>query len=275
MSTEQLEQEAPAEGEEQEEEQAGERDWESDARAMGWSPEEEFKGDKKQWIDAKTFVERGEQMMPILKAQNKALLKRISGMEKTINQARDFFSKSEQRGYDRAMAEIKARQREAVRTGDEEAFEAAEKDLNDLQKDGNHQVSQADTAEAFISFKEENEWYDGESRAAKLATEYADAVGRKTPLDKSSMGPNEYFEWIAEQVKERYSDRYPELFGLAQPKPKPRSPVEAPSNVRPRAGTKTAADLDAVARRQGESFVKMGLFKDLNAYAKDYFANGG
>ena len=40
--------------------ETGERDWEADARAMGWSPKAEFKGDKTHWIDAKSFVERGE-----------------------------------------------------------------------------------------------------------------------------------------------------------------------------------------------------------------------
>ena len=43
------------------------------ARAMGWRPQDEFGGDPERWVDADTFVARGEQVMPLLKAQNKKL----------------------------------------------------------------------------------------------------------------------------------------------------------------------------------------------------------
>lgn len=46
---------------------------ESDARRLGWVPEEEFKGRKDHWVDAKTYLERGEQLMPILRQNNKKL----------------------------------------------------------------------------------------------------------------------------------------------------------------------------------------------------------
>lgn len=256
--------------------ETGERDWEADARAMGWSPKAEFKGDKSHWIDAKSFVERGEQVMPILKAQNKALLKRMSSMEKTMRQAQEFFSKSEQRGYERAMAEIKAKQRQAVELGDTDAFDEAEAEMAELEREvgrsGKEEPSGADAAEAFIEFRAENDWYNNN----KLLTDYADLLGRKTPLDKSGMEPDEYFEWIAEQVKDKFQNKYPEAFGLTKkPTAKPRSAVEAPSQVRPRAGSKTAADLPPDAKRQMQRFVDMGLFKDLNAAAKEYFANAG
>ena len=40
---------------------------EQKAKAMGWSPQEEFRGDPDKWIDAAKFVARGENIMPILK----------------------------------------------------------------------------------------------------------------------------------------------------------------------------------------------------------------
>lgn len=41
------------------------------AREMGWSPKEQWRGNPNSWIDAKTFVERGEHVMPILQANSR------------------------------------------------------------------------------------------------------------------------------------------------------------------------------------------------------------
>ncbi len=47
--------------------------FETKASGMGWVPVERFRGDKEKWVDAKTFVERGEQFLPILQANNRRL----------------------------------------------------------------------------------------------------------------------------------------------------------------------------------------------------------
>src|SRR3990167_3752736 len=41
---------------------------ETQARDMGWRPKEEFKGSEDKWVDAKTFIDRGEHVLPIVKA---------------------------------------------------------------------------------------------------------------------------------------------------------------------------------------------------------------
>lgn len=46
---------------------------EAKATSMGWVPQEKFRGDTSKWVDAQTFVERGEQFMPLLKANNRRL----------------------------------------------------------------------------------------------------------------------------------------------------------------------------------------------------------
>lgn len=48
-------------------------DIESQARQMGWKPQEEFKGDPDKWVDAETYVERGEHVLPLLQANNRRL----------------------------------------------------------------------------------------------------------------------------------------------------------------------------------------------------------
>lgn len=48
-------------------------DIETRAKEMGWAPKAEFRGDPEKWIDADTFVERGENLLPIVRAENRKL----------------------------------------------------------------------------------------------------------------------------------------------------------------------------------------------------------
>jgi len=101
-------------------------DFVAEAAKMGWSPLEEFKGDPKHWTDAETFYNRAVQFMPIAKATIKKLSNKIDAMEREQKKASEFFSKAEQRGYEKAMFDIKVRQEAAVESGDVEAFRAAD-----------------------------------------------------------------------------------------------------------------------------------------------------
>jgi len=51
----------------------GNVDVEKEAMNMGWTPKEKFKGDPAKWIDAETFVERAEHVLPILRADRDRL----------------------------------------------------------------------------------------------------------------------------------------------------------------------------------------------------------
>lgn len=58
---------------------------EEEARRIGWVPEDKFKGRKDHWVDAKTFLERGEQLMPILRENNKTLQKKLENSTTQIS----------------------------------------------------------------------------------------------------------------------------------------------------------------------------------------------
>lgn len=50
-----------------------ERNYEAEAIDLGWKPQDQFQGDPEKWVDAKTYVERGETMLPLIKANNRKL----------------------------------------------------------------------------------------------------------------------------------------------------------------------------------------------------------
>ena len=90
-------------------------DYEAEARKMGWTPKDEFKGDPNHHIDAETFYTRAVEFMPIAKATIKKLSNKIDQMQREQKNASEFFSKSEER-YHRALKDLRAKQEAVVET---------------------------------------------------------------------------------------------------------------------------------------------------------------
>ena len=110
---------------------------EARARAMGWKPQHEFRGDPRRWSDAETFIQHGEAELPILREQSRRMSEKLVKQDQelealrasqaqqaeAVQHAMDLARRADERGYQRGLNELKARQREAVQVGDTEAFD--------------------------------------------------------------------------------------------------------------------------------------------------------
>ncbi len=243
-------------------------DYEAEARKMGWSPLDEFKGDPKHHLDAETFYTRAVEYMPIAKATIKKLSERIDRMDKDARKRADFFSKGEQRAYERALAEIRAEQEAAVESGDLEAHRRAAEKLDKLDKPGTV-VGDDDEdrrTEEFADWGKANKWYATNS----VMQAYADAQAQK--LVKAKGGgflDRDDLDDVAAKVKAKFADEFPEDLGM-NPRPKPRNPVEGVTAPRGRSGGKSFADLPAEAQRMCDKWVKNGTIKSRDDYIKNY-----
>ena len=56
------------------------------ASAMGWSPQENFKGDPERWVDAETYVKRGEEFIPFLQADKRKLTQDVEALRGKLTQ---------------------------------------------------------------------------------------------------------------------------------------------------------------------------------------------
>ena len=83
-----------------------ERDYEHDAQQEGWRPKEEWQGNPEQWVDAKTFVERGEKIAGILKKKVDSLEQRLSAAEVANRKFGEYHKKTIQK--ERESAEQQA-----------------------------------------------------------------------------------------------------------------------------------------------------------------------
>lgn len=254
------------------------RDYEAEARQLGWTPKDEFRGDESRWIDAEAFIKRGEEQMPLLKKQVQDQKGKIEFLERQVKR----LTKAEQTAYDSAVADIKARQREAVEYGDVKAFETLDKELDTLRdRAADAPAAEEDPNLAFAEFREAHEWYDlgaqagateTERRARALADRLADKYSAQGLQREPGMTPAKFFAKIAEDVREQI----PMLGGERAPKPKPA--VDVAGVTRPGGGrtAKTGANLPPEAKAQALRFFEKGIIKAkdkgeaLDKFAKDY-----
>lgn len=243
-------------------------DFEAEATKMGWKPVEEFKGDPSKHVDAKTFYERGQVVLPILQKQNKALLEKIAGMERDIKRSADFFAKGEQRAYERAMAEIKGKMTQAVEDGDTKAANEAIDELSKLEKPGaqQQQGNENDRAEEFADWASNNRWY-GNHDFMRI---YADAQAEKIAKGKGGNLDRADLDAVAEAVKAKFEGAYPEAFGQKAPAQK-RSPVDnGGTGIRQQRSGRAFTDLPPEAQRICDKWVANGTIKDRETYLKAY-----
>lgn len=254
-----------------------ERDYEAEAKAQGWTPKEDFRGDETRWVDAETFMKRADEVMPLLKKQNAHLKSEIDQLKRSMRKV----VASERNAHANALAELEARQEAAVETGDvaeHRRIGTEIKRLGEVMADDTPGQSHGeDPAEQFDTFREANPWFDKANLASASETEinarlHADRLAEKyvrQGLDKE-IPPSEFFERVARETAEKF----PALNAKA-PRPKPASDVAGvtPPGAR---GAKTGANLPPEAKETVRRYMRQGHFKgtfeeSCNLFAKDYF----
>ncbi len=113
------------------------RDFEAEARDMGWTPEAEWKGDKKpvKFLSAEEYVERGETLIPIL---NKRLKEKDAEFAERLKKIESLNSKTVERlqkQFEKDLAEAQAAKKAAVKAGNVEEVERLDAEIDELKAD--------------------------------------------------------------------------------------------------------------------------------------------
>jgi len=238
-----------------------ERDFDAEARQHGWTDKEAFKGDPSKWVDAKTFVKRADEVMPLLKKQIDALKTKMDEMKRETARASKFFAQSEERAYKRAMTDLQAKMDDAVEMGDVAGTRRILSDMETLKDEVKNAASDEpkfDPEEArreFTDWVEENDWYvhDADKRT------YAD-------LQAGIMGNAHEFPGGGKEYLVELTRRVEKKFAAAKP-----NPVNGGGNrATAKTGGKTFADLPAEAKRMCDKWVGSGLIKSRDDYVKSF-----
>jgi hypothetical protein len=139
------------------------------AREQGWYPPEENKGDapKGGFKTAFEFLQKGEEILPIVRAQNKKLKTRLDKAEKDIKEisatskeANAFLQKQvdKERRENKALLEnLEQSRANAITEGDGQAAVGLERQIAELRA----QPQSNPMADSLISaWRSDNEWYD-------------------------------------------------------------------------------------------------------------------
>lgn len=270
----------------QDQEQGGEdegRDYESEARNMGWVDADEWKGNPDAHVSAKEFVERGEERPGLAIANNKKLQEQLNSMQGELAAQKADFQrmvqmnqKREERQraqYEQELRDVKAAQAKAFENGDEAEFKRLDSYRDSLNEELRRPMEsesksddKEDRAEVERQWIQENSWYTTDHNLYKAANEYSQFVSLKNP--NMSMKDN------LAQVDEFMRKEHPEAFGMAKPKPKPRMDNGSNFNSPPFSKkSKGFADLTSEAKRMCEMDIEDGLFENKEEWVKEYFSN--
>lgn len=241
---------------------------EEKARKMGHVPKDQFKGDPDKWVDAQTFVERGENHVPILRKQIARQQEKLDALNKTIKEFSEYHTKTEQRAYERAYKELKAAQIQAVANADQTAFVELDQQISELQAEAATKVIPQVKDEAkepeqhpdFVPWQASNSWYGKD----KEMSEYADAIGAYIARTKPGYSYSEALKETTEKVKKEFPDKF------TNPKRNSAASVES-SQPSTKKGGKTFADLSKEQRTIWERWNRDGIKITKEEYVKSQF----
>lgn len=218
------------------------------AAQMGWSPQDQWKGDPEKWKPAHEFVRDTAEI-------NTKLNTRLKGFEQRL----DSVNRTNEAMMERALAtqrnELLAKKKEAFDLGDFEGMQAAEKRLDELPETVQSQPQTPPEAQAFI--ERHASWWGKDQEATAWAS------NRAGELAKMGLGPARQTAIVEREL----GQFFPEYATQKKSKPKP-TQLTQPGR---RSATKkelTLSDLPKEAQDAARYFEKKGV--PVAEYLKSY-----
>ena len=270
-------------------------DYVYEARRKGWRPESEYTGPEGKWVDAKTFVERGERFTKKLENEISTLKAQVAGFEGTKTQFRKFFddqmAKRDKEHTD-AINALRVQRSQATRDGDDELaveledrIEATRQQQRDLKTEATAaaaertETPQGEAAAAVTSpvllewIAEGNEWFQTD----EVLTKHAIEVGKQMRKDGEKAIGRKFLEIVKEQVRSDFPRRFKELEGTSGQRQNATAGAgQGGTGTGNQSGYngKTERDLPAADLAIMRQFVKEGLYTK-EAFLKSYFTRNG
>lgn len=192
---------------------------EARASAIGWAPKEKFRGDPEKWVDAATYLERGEQFLPILRADKRQLESEVATLKANLAEAQDtikasqeaitelknFHSESTRKQVEKAKRELRAELMEARQANDIPRQMELEEELdnvNEALRAAPPPPPAPTPAPApaapqidpeFVEWQKDNKWFMQDRRLTALVIAEAEEL-RADPANKNLVGRAFYEE---------------------------------------------------------------------------------
>lgn len=265
-------------------------DVETRARAQGWVPKEEFRGDPEKWRDAETFVKRGEELLPVALERSRAaerkaeeLAARLAAQERETAEKLARIERASLTALRRQKEQLEASyqhaMRAAVETGDVSRYDQLTRDrvqaLDAFETQVNEQIAPpqrqdqpqplAPHVQATLdTWQRANEWFTRDPELAAVATIEHGRLMR----DKPGLSLEQNLAETAAYVRRRYPEKFGVTQRMATPAVESGNGRMAASVSRGKGAKDLPADVLAVAKRQ----VAEKLFESVDEFARDFWA---
>lgn len=245
---------------------------EREAKDSGWVPKSEFRGDEKDWVDADTFVKRGREINPILRKNNERLRKELQDTRNelkehqlSVAEFRKEFEDMKDKAYKRALNDLKAQRREALKEGDLELVDAIEEQVDEYKEQmAKKSAPPAPTPQKvddtfFKEWHSDNSWYGSD----KDLTREAELVGKEVQGAYPGLSGRAFLDEVASTLKFRYPEKF------KNPRREQGSSVSS-SGSRTESKSSTSktkfTDLSKSEQAVVDRYVKQGYFKSREEY---------
>jgi hypothetical protein len=203
-------------------------DVESRAKELGWSSKEQFRGDLKNWVDAETYLRRGEEVMPILRQNNKkldaeltatkievgSLKAALEASQASIKELKDFNTAVTKEKAAQIKADLMAELVEAKKSGDFETeirvkdqldehneairkSEAAPAKVEAKVTPASESAAVVEAKQVFSTWAAENSWYNDDP----IKTGLANGIAQKLRKDGSPLIGRAFYDEVSKQVE--------------------------------------------------------------------------
>jgi len=240
------------------------QEYEEEARAQGWKPQEEFGGENDNFVDAKEFLDRGEKYAGLLRKKVDRLERRLSKSESVNQEVSAHYNRvleKERSEAKVAISNLEAQRAEAVRVGDGETFNRTDAQLQEMRtQQGAQQLPVDPKVQEWI---DSHEWYNTDVALTGVAEAHAARLREQNP----TMPTEVFLEKVTELVKKDM----PHKFTNAN---KGNLDVEGDSlpggdNPVP-SGKRTYKSLPSATKQICDQMIAEGLVSDRAAYVDAY-----
>jgi predicted transcriptional regulator len=174
------------------------------AREHGWVSKEEWKGDPEDWRPAREFNERGELFSKI-----DTVGRELKETRKALQMLQEHHGKVKEVEYNRAIAELKAKQKQHLEEGNSDGYLETTELLTDIRAEQKAREAVAKAVPQgpdprFLSWAAKNDWYAKD----KEMHDYADAVGLGYAQQNPGLAPEEVLDYVTIQVRGRFRERF-------------------------------------------------------------------
>ena len=194
--------------------ETGDRNFEEEAGHDGWVTQDEWKGDPAKWVNAKTFVERGEQFLPIVNAKLRKERERTEKLERDVAELREgnraFREFSEQAlarertERERAVQQLEEQRAQAITDGDGQRAVALEREIREA---GRQPVAKSNGMDVELAqWQADNPWYNTEPTMRAIADGLSDLVAAENPGLKG----RSFLDKLTEKVRKEIPHRFPD-----------------------------------------------------------------